>query len=314
MLLYIVRRLLQAIPILALVSIAVFGLIHVLPGDPVQAMVGTDASLEEIEAVRQQYGLDRPLVEQFFSWITGLLQGDFGTSYITGKGVREMIVASLPVTATLAVLATVVCLLIGVPGAVTAAMNKGRFADRAILGGSLVGISLPSFVLGILLILLFSVTLGWLPSSGYRPFAEYPLESLKSFALPAVSLGLMYAANVARIGRAATLDVLSQDYIVTARAAGLRETSVRYRHALKNALIPILTIVGVNFGALLGGTVVTERVFNLPGVGTLVINSIVRRDYPVIQTTVLLIAVTYIVVNLVVDTVYAAIDPRVRHG
>ncbi|MQA76991.1 MAG: ABC transporter permease subunit [Streptosporangiales bacterium] len=314
MVLYTVRRLLQTIPILALVSVAVFLLIHALPGDPVQAVVGSEATLAEIEDARRRLGLDRPLVEQFFGWLGGLFVGDLGTSYVTGKSVKDMLVTSLPVTMTLAIGATIVTLVLGVPAAISSAMNKGRVRDRSILVGSLVGISVPSFVLGIALILVFSVQLRWLPPSGYRSFGEYPLESLKYFVLPSISLGLLFAANVARVGRAATLDVMSQDYIMTARAAMLRETSVRYRHALKNAMIPILTITGVTFGALLGGTVVTERVFSLPGVGTLVINSITRRDYPVIQTTVLLIAATYIIVNLIVDLLYAAVDPRVRHG
>lgn len=313
MITYTVRRLLQAIPILVLVAVAVFVLIHALPGDPVQAVAGSEATVAEIEEARKRLGLDRPLLVQFFSWVGGLLSGDFGTSYVTGMPVRDMLVTSLPVTLTLAVGATVVTLLLGIPAAITSAMSKGKARDHGILVGSLVGISVPSFVLGIVLILVFAVELRWFPPSGYQALSSGP-TSLRYFVLPSISLGLLFAANVARVGRAATIDVMSQDYITTARAAMLREVSVRYRHALKNAMIPILTITGVTFGALLGGTVVTERVFNLPGVGTLVIDSIIRRDYPVIQTTVLLIAVTYVVVNLVVDLLYAAFDPRVRHG
>ena len=225
-----------------------------------------------------------------------------------------MILTSLPVTATLAVAAIIVCLIIGIPAAITSALNKGRLLDKVILSGSLAGISVPIFVLGIVLILIFSVFLRLFPSSGYVPFLENPSQSLKYFVLPALTLGLMYSANIARIGRAATLEVLSMDFVTTARASGISELSVRYKHVLKNALIPILTIVGITFGGLLGGTVVTERVFNLPGIGTLVINAITRRDYPVIQAAVLLVAVTYLVINLLVDLLYAAIDPKVRYG
>jgi peptide/nickel transport system permease protein len=311
---YIIRRLLQVIPILVLIAVGIFFLVHFLPGDPVEAILGSDATAADIAATQARYGLDRPVVEQFWTWISGFVQGDFGRSYATGRSVTTMITASLPVTATLAICAIVVCLAIGVPAALSAAFNQGRFWDRAVLGGSLVGISVPSFVLGIVLILIFSVLLGLFPSSGYRSLLEDPAEGIRYFALPALSLGLLYSANIARIGRAATLEVLSMDFVTTARASGLSPLSIRYKHVLKNALNPILTITGVTFGGLLGGTIVTEQVFNLPGVGTLILNSITRRDYPVIQAAVLLVAVIYLFINLLVDVLYALVDPKVRYG
>lgn len=311
---YLIRRIAQVIPILAIVAVGVFLMVHVLPGDPVDALVGQDATPEDIEAARQDFGLDRPLWEQFASWLGRFVQGDFGYSYATGRSVHTMIAGSLPVTVTLASLALLVCLLVGIPGALLAAMNKGRALDRAILGGSLLGISVPSFVLGVLLMLVFAVTLGWFPSSGYSDIAEDPAAGLRSLALPAISLGLMYAANIARIGRAATLEVLSMDYVDMAKASGIGYWSLRFKHILRNALIPILTVVGVTLGGLLGGAVVTEQVFNLSGIGTLIINAITRRDYPVIQATVLLVAVIYLLINLAVDLLYALIDPKVRYG
>lgn len=312
---YIIRRVGQAIPTLVLVAVVVFLLAHVLPGSPVENMVaGTNASQSDIAAMKARYGLDKPLWVQFLTWISGLVQGDFGTSYITGQSVTAMVQHAFPVTATLAVGALIVCVVVGIPLAVTSALNRGRPADHGILMMSLIGVSVPSFVLGIILILVFAVGLGLLPASGYAPVWASGGRGFTYFVLPSVSLGALYAANVARIGRAATLEALSQDYIVTARAAGLAEWSVRYRHALKNAMGPILTIIGVTLGWLLGGTVITERVFNLPGMGTVVINAVTRRDYPVIQTVVMLVAGVYIVINLLVDIGYAALDPRVRLG
>lgn len=314
MLLYIGKRLLQAIPTLILVAVGVFLLIHLLPGDPVSALAGPDATQQDIADAKARYGLNRPLYVQFVNWIGGMLHGDFGRSYVTGRSVAAMILTAAPVTLTLAVMATLVCLIVGVPSAIGAGLHKGRIADRAILGGSLVGISLPTFVMGIVLILIFSVGLEWFPSSGYVPFTTDPVASVQSYTLPAVSLGLLYAANIARTGRAATLEVLSEDFVTTVRAVGLSEFSTRYRHILRNALNPILSVVGVTLGGLLGGTVVTEKVFNLPGVGTLIVNSITSRDYPVIQATVVLITVIYLVINLIVDILYGVADPRIQHA
>lgn len=314
MLNYVIRRLLQAIPVLAIVAVGVFLMVHILPGDPVEAIIGQDASPEDIAAVRERYGLNRPLWEQFISWLGGFVVGDLGLSYATGRPVALMIASSLPVTISLAFSALLVCLAIGIPTALLGGLNRGRFVDKLVLTGSLAGVSMPSFVLGVLLILVFSVSLGWFPSSGYRSFADDPLQAMRYIALPALSLGLVYAANITRIGRAATLEVVSADYVIMARASGIGYWSLRFRHILKNAFIPILTVIGVTLGGLLGGAVVTEHVFNLPGVGTLIINSITRRDYPVIQATVFLIAVIYMVVNLLVDIAYAYINPKVRYG
>jgi len=314
MLRYAMRRIAYAIPTLILIAIGVFFMVHLLPGDPVEALVGSEATQEDIEAAKERLGLNESLAVQFGSWVSGMFTGDMGTSYATGRDVSIMIGGALPITVTLAVCALIVCLIIGIPGGIFSAMNKGTLLDKFILGGSLVGISVPSFVMGVLLMLIFAVWLKWFPSSGYVDVFDDPIGGLRALTLPAVSLGLLYAATMARIGRAATLEVVSMDYVDMARASGIPELRVRFRYILKNALIPIITVTGVTFGGLLGGAVVTERVFNLSGIGTLIINSITRRDYPVIQAAVLLCAVIYIVINLLVDILYAAIDPKVHYG
>ncbi|MFG1955659.1 ABC transporter permease [Micromonospora sp. NPDC048830] len=314
MLAYVIRRVGQTIPVLALVAIGIFLVVHILPGDPVEALVGQDATQADIDAMRDQYGLNDPLWSQFVSWLGAFVQGDLGTSYATGKHVSSMIGGALPVTITLALAALIVSLVVGIPAALTSGLRKGSLADKAILGGSLVGISMPTFVLGVLLILVFAVWLGWLPASGYVDLAQDPFQGLRAITLPALSLGLMYAANITRIGRAATLEVVPMDYVTMARASGVGFWSLRVKHILRNALIPILTVVGVTFGSLLGGAVVTEKVFNLSGIGSLLINAITRRDYPVIQATVFLISVIYLLINLLVDILYAFVDPKVRYG
>jgi peptide/nickel transport system permease protein len=311
---YVIRRVANSLFTLLLLSLGIFMLIRLIPGDPVVAMLGEDATPQRIADLRAQYGLDEPLVTQFISWLGNVTSGDFGQSVPTSRPVTELIFTRFPVTILLASLATLLTIMVAVPMGVTAATRRGQLADKSVLMASLVGISVPSFFLGILLMLVFAVQLRWFPTFGFRSFSDGLLVTLKGFVLPALSLGLLYVAIVARMSRASMLEVLSQDYIVTAEASGLSRGRVRYKHALKNALIPVVTVVGLNFGALLGGSVITEQVFNLPGLGTLLLASIDRRDYPVIQAIVLLISVVYIVINLLVDLLYGFLDPRVRYA
>jgi len=311
---YIIKRLVSTLFTLLLLSIGIFLLIRLIPGDPVVAMLGEDATPQRVADLRAQYGLDQPLIPQFLHWMGNVLTGDFGQSVPTARPVSDLILTRFPVTLVLATFATVLTVVLAVPMGVAAATRRGRLTDKTVLFSSLVGISIPSFFLGIMLLLLFAVKLHWFPTFGFRSFSEDFFGSLKGFVLPAVSLGALYLAIVARMSRASMLEVLSQDYIVTAEAAGLSRLRVRYRHALKNALIPVVTVVGLNFGALLGGSVITEQVFNLPGLGTLLLASIDRRDYPVIQAIVLLISVIYVVINLLVDLLYGLLDPRVRYA
>jgi peptide/nickel transport system permease protein len=313
MLRYSLQRLGQAIPTLFLVSVGVFMLARLLPGDPVIAMLGPDATPEAIEVLREQYRFDDPLWSQYFSWLGDMIRGDFGTSLATRKPVTDQLAPRLTVTATLAIFATLITIVVAIPLGVLAAVRKGKVTDRAILLMSIVGISLPSFFVGMILIVTFSVQLGLLPavvpslSRGWGPFLE-------GMILPAATLGLLYTAIVTRMTRASMLEVLDQGYIVTAKATGLSRLRVLFRHGFVNALIPIITIIGLNLGGLLGGSVVTEAVFNIPGIGTLLVNSIGNRDYPVVQAVILLAAVFYILLSLAVDLLYAAVNPRVRYG
>ncbi|MFC0527526.1 ABC transporter permease [Phytohabitans kaempferiae] len=311
---YIVKRLLHTIPTLFLLAVGLFILVRVVPGDPVLAMVGENATPEQIEALREQLNLNDPIHTQFLAWLGDLARGDFGNSVQLRRPVTDLITPRIPVTLTLAILATLLTVVLAIPAGVLAAAHKGRAADRLALSASLVGVSVPSFFVGMMLMLVFAVNLRWFPTSGYRPLSEGLWTSLQGFVLPAVTLGALYAAVVTRMSRTSMLEVLSQDYVVTAQASGFGRRRVLYRHALKNALIPIVTVVGLNLGSLLGGSLVTERVFNLPGLGTLLLSSIERRDYPVIQAIVLLVTLTYVVINLIVDIVYAMLDPRVRYA
>jgi peptide/nickel transport system permease protein len=307
MLRYTLQRLGQAIPTLFLVSVGVFMLARLLPGDPVIAMLGPDATQEAIAALREQYRFDDPLWSQYVSWLGDMIRGDFGTSLATRKPVSSLL------TSRLAVLATLITIVVAIPLGVLAAVRKGKATDRVILFMSIVGISLPSFFVGMVLIVTFSVQFGLLPavvpslSRGWGPF-------MQGMILPAVTLGLLYTAIVTRMTRASMLEVLDQGYIVTARATGLSRLRVLFRHGFVNALIPIITIIGLNLGGLLGGSVVTEAVFNIPGIGTLLVSSIGNRDYPVVQAVILLAAVFYILLSLAVDLLYAAVNPRVRYG
>jgi len=298
------RRLALLVPTVLGVLTLVFFLVHLIPGDPVELMLGETASRADLAQLRADLGLDRPLGEQYARFLGGLARGDLGRSFFYRKPVAAVIAGALPATALLAAAAMAVALLIALPAGILAAVRRDRFADRATMLASLVGVSMPNFWLGPLLIILFSFRLGWLPVSGR--------EGAASLVLPAATLGFALAAILSRMTRSSMLDVLGEDYLRTARAKGVRERVVVVRHALRNALLPVVTIVGLQFGVLLSGAVVTENVFAWPGVGTVLIQAITARDYPLVQGCVLVISLVYVGVNFLTDALYAVIDPRVR--
>jgi peptide/nickel transport system permease protein len=310
---FVARRLLAAVPVLFLVSLITFGLMHLVPGDTAIVMAGPDATREEIEFVRRQLGLDRPWYEQLGRWYVRLLQGDLGESVTLSRGVGTAIAERVPVTLGLAAYALALTLAIGVPMGVLAAVRHHTWLDGLCMVTALIGVSLPNFWLGIVLIFLFGVSLGWFPTGGYVPVTEAPLGWLRSMTLPAASLAVLQLGLIARITRSSMLEILGQDYIRTAHAVGLPPSRVVAKYALRNVLVPVLTVVGIAFSLMLAGTVVIETVYSLPGVGRLVVSAIARRDYPVVQGALLLVAVTCVVLNVLIDVLYAAVDPRVRY-
>ena len=308
MLNYALRRVLGAVPTLLGVATLIFLMIHLVPGDPVEAMLGEYAAPSAREELRSQLGLDKPLHEQYLGFLGGLVTGDLGRSVaLEGRPeVAQVIAEAFPTTMILAIAAMTVALVIALPAGTISAARRNTLTDYTVSTGALLGISIPNFWLGPLLILLFSIQLGWLPVSG--------LEDPWGLVLPALTLGASLAAALTRMVRAAMTEELSQDYIRTARAKGLPEWRVVGVHALRNSLIPVVSIAGLQFGALLAGAVVTERIFSIQGIGFILIDAIGRRDYPLVQGTILVIAACYIAVNLATDLMYSVIDPRVRHG
>lgn len=310
---YIVKRVLSLIPVLFIVSIIVFFLMHLVPGDPAAVMLGDMATEEEINALREQMGLNKPLVLQYFSWIGGMFHGDFGESVFLEGSMLSILKQYFGPTVSLTLCSLVIALVIALPLGIIAAKKRGRAADQAISGFTMLGISIPGFLMGLLLVLLFAVKLKWLPSSNYKSIKEYGLAThLYYMILPAVSLGLMQAALITRMTRSSVLEVLNCDYIKMAKAKGVSNFSLLVKHALRNAVLPIITVIGQSFIALLSGAAVVEKIFNIPGIGSLVVNSIGRRDYEVLQAVVLFIAVINILINLAVDLLYGLADPRVR--
>jgi peptide/nickel transport system permease protein len=307
------RRLLSAIPVLFIVSLISFGLMRLIPGDPAAAIAGIAATPAQIEQLRRDLGLDEPLLMQLLHYYQGLLQGDFGKSLLLGKGVLAATMERLPVTIGLSLYALVLTLLIGVTSGIIAALRQNTWVDQVAMMIAMLGISIPNFFLGLLMIIFFAVQLGWLPSGGYVPFSQDPLGWLRSTTMPAISLALLQAGLLARITRSGMLEVLRQDYVRTARAKGLPERQVILKHALANALIPIVTVVGIIISLLLSGAVVTEALFSLPGMGQLLTQAVLSRDYPMVQGGLLLVTTFLVVVNILVDILYALIDPRVRY-
>jgi peptide/nickel transport system permease protein len=310
---YLLRRLLALIPVAIVVATVAFVLIHLAPGDPASVIAGPDASTEDVEKIKRQLGLDRSLPVQLVSWYGRLLQGDLGRSIFLRKPVIEAIVDRLEPTLLLTLAATVIAVLIGVPAGVVSARYHNSVTDQAFMVVALVGISVPNFLLGLLFVLFFGVWLGWFPVAGYSPLEYGWWRTMRSLVLPAFALGLVQSALIARIARSSMLDVLREQYIVAGRAKGLGERAVVYKHALKNAMIPTITIIGISFAILLSGAVVVETVFNIPGLGRLIVSAVLRRDYPVVQGVVLCVAGVYMLINLAVDLSYLVIDPRVKY-
>lgn len=310
---YLVKRIASLVPVLLVVAVVDFILIHLTPGDPAAVILGSQATEEELAKLREQLGLNLPIYIRFGQWIAGVLQGDLGWSIFMNMPVTQAIREHLGPTVSLTLLAEAIAILFAIPLGVMAANRRGTWMDQSFMMVALLGISLPSFWIGLNLILLFAVQLNWLPAAGYQPLSSGIVNHLKYLLLPAISLGIMQEALIARMTRSSMLEVLSQNYIRTAEAKGLKLRMVTYKHALRNAFIPILTVIGLSFATLIGGAVVTETVFNIPGIGKLIVNSVLRRDYEVIQGTVLMIAAAYVLINLLVDLLYAYIDPRVRY-
>ena len=309
---YLLNRLWQSAVTLVLASIVVFIGIRALPGDPALAMAGEEADPATLASVRAQLGLDQPVPVQYLHFVGNALTGDLGRSTRTGTPVTEMIGATLPVTVQLAFYAMIVAVLAGIAGGVLASVFRGRWPDWMANGFSLAGLSIPTFWLGILAVVYLAVGLGWFPASGYVSPLENPLRAVYYLTLPAVILGIAHAAVVQRQTRSAMVGALTADYVRTARAKGLGRGAVVFRYALRNSLIVVTTVVGLQLGGLIAGAVVTERIFSLPGIGKLTLDSVFTRDYPVIQAVVLVITTAYIVINLLVDALYTVVDPRIR--
>jgi peptide/nickel transport system permease protein len=311
---YLLTRLGQGLITLLLASIVVFAGVRALPGDPALALAGEEASPETVAALRARLGLDQSLVEQYLRFLGSALTGDLGESVRTGTPVTELIAATLPVTAWLSLYAIVIAVVVGTAAGVLAAVRQGRWQDLAVGGLSLLSLSVPNFWLGLLAILYLAVGFGWFPASGYVAVTEEPLRALWHLTLPALILGTGLAAIIMRQTRASMIDALAADYVRTARAKGSSRATVVVRYALRNSLIVVVTIVGLQLGGLISGAVVTERIFGLPGFGKLTLDSVFSRDYPVIQGVVLVVTLAYILINLAVDVLYSVIDPRIRVG
>ena len=308
-----VRRLGSALPIMLIVSLITFGMIHMIPGDPAIAIAGMSATAEQIANIRHDLGLDQPVLTQLWRWYANLLVGDLGRSLLLGQPVVQAMLQRLPVTLALAGYALVLTLIIGMVSGIVAALKQNTWIDQAAMVLAMLGISLPNFYLGLLMIILFAVDLRWLPTGGYIAFTTDPLGWLATSTLPAISQALLLAGLLARITRSTMLEVLRQDYIRTARAKGLPNSRVVLKHALANALIPIATVVGIVVSLLISGSVVTETLFSIPGVGQLLTQAVLNRDYPMVQGGLLITTGLLVLVNILVDVCYALLDPRVRY-
>jgi len=312
MLAYAVRKVLTIIPIVFGVALIAFLIMHLAPGNPAQIMAGPDAAVEDIEVIERRLGLDQPLHVQFLSFMANAARGDFGRSIRTNRPVTEEILARLPYTVQLAASALFVAIVVGIPLGVFAAVKQNTWFDSGTMVAALFGLSMPSFWRGLMAMLLFAYLLGWFPASGMSGTVLSP-EWFRHMTLPAVSLGIGTAATIARLTRSSMLEVIREDYIRTARSKGISERRITYKHALRNALIPVVTVVGLSLGVLMGGSIITESVFAFPGVGTLAINAISARDFPAVQGVVMTVATIFVLVNLLVDLTYGWLDPRIRY-
>jgi peptide/nickel transport system permease protein len=310
---YIVRRVLATIPVMAVVALFVFSLLYIAPGDPAAVIAGDQATPADVERIRQNLGLDRPFLVRFGEWVWRIVRGDLGVSIFTNLPVSTMIAQRVQPTLSLMVLTLLLAVTIAVPMGVLAAWKQGTLLDRAVMGVAVLGFSVPVFVVGYLLAYVFALELDWLPVQGYTSIDQGVWPWLENLILPAVALGGVYIALIARITRATMLEVLQQDYIRTARAKGAGQGNILFLHALKNAAVPIVTVIGIGVALLIGGAVVTESVFAIPGLGRLTVDAILRRDYPVIQGVILLFSFVYVLVNLAIDILYTLIDPRIRY-
>ena len=313
MLAFLARRALATIPVLAMVAVFVFLMLRLTPGDPAAIIAGDNANAQQVAAIRAQLGLERPLLEQFGIWIVKILGGDFGESFFFKKTVADLIVQRLEPTLALALCTILLAVAVAVPLGVIAAWKHDSWIDRAVMALSVAGFSVPVFVIGYLLIYVFAIQLGWLPVQGYRSIAQGVGEFIERMILPSVTLSVIYIALIARITRASMLEVLSEDYIRTARAKGLSDRQVLVHHGLRAAAVPIVTVIGIGVALLIGGVVVTESVYGIPGIGRLVVDAVLARDYPTIQAVVLLFSVVYVALNLLVDLSYVFLDPRIRY-
>lgn len=314
MLAYLIRRLGSMLATMLVVGIVVFFVIHSVPGDVTSAMLGQDATPQQVAALRQRLNLDQPLPAQFVSWFGGVIRGDLGDSIYMRVPVLQALAQRIEPTGMLALAATLVAVTLGLGLGVIAAVRHGTLTDYAVMVVAMLGLSVPTFWLGLLMIMLFAVTLQWLPAAGYAALADGPGRTLLYLVMPAIALGFSQAAIIARMTRASLLDMLGEDFVRTARSKGLAGRRVVLRHALRNAMLPVLTVIGLSVATLAGGVVVTETVFNIPGAGRLVIESVQRRDYPVLQGAVITVAAVYALINLLVDLSYLALDPRVRYS
>jgi peptide/nickel transport system permease protein len=311
---YVFLRLVQLLPVLLLASVGVWLMIYLIPGDPAIALLGPDVTPEQVQRTRALMGLDRPLPVQYALWLGRVVRGDLGVSYLNGLPVTTMLAQRVPVTLQLTVASLVVALAIAAPLGIASAVRPRSWIARMVTGYNALAMAVPTFWLGILLVLFFGLWLRWLPASGFVPFWEEPGRALRFLILPAFTLGAYVSAVLARFTRAALLETLYQDYVRTARAKGLGERPVIGLHALRNALIPVVTVVGLQFGAFMGGTVITEAIFDYPGLGRMLLQAILTRDYTVVQGTILFVVVAFVVINLLTDITYALLDPRIRYS
>lgn len=313
MLAFIVRRIIATIPVMAFVALFVFSLLYIAPGDPAAVIAGDQASPADVERIRESLGLDRPYLVRFGEWSWRVLQGDLGTSIFTSLPVTQLIAQRIEPTLSLMVLTLIFAVIVAVPMGVIAAWKAGSIIDRGVMAFAVFGFSVPVFVVGYLLAYVFALNLQWLPVQGYTPLSNGVWPWLRNLILPAVTLGMVYIALIARITRATMLEVLQQDYVRTAQAKGVSSRDLLFLHSLKNASVPIVTVIGIGIALLIGGAVVTESVFAIPGLGRLTVDAILRRDYPVIQGVVLMFSMVYVLVNLLIDLSYTLLDPRIRY-
>ena len=310
---YTIRRLLLTLPVMLVVALFVYGLLDLAPGDPAVFLAGEEASLEDIARIRETLGLDQPFYHRFTLWLLNVLQGDLGSSLFTGVPVSQMIVQRMPPTFTLMIMTLIVSVTIAIPlGALAAWRHNSRY-DRGVMIVAVLSFSLPTFVVGYMLAWAIGIEMRWLPVQGYAPFSQGIWSSIKTLILPTLALSSVYVALITRITRATLLETLSQDYIRTARSKGVGNQDILFRHALKNAAIPVITVIGSGVALLISGAVVTETVFSIPGLGRLTVDAILRRDYPIIQGVILLFSFLYVLVNLIIDLLYRVFDPRIKY-